>query len=206
MTKSSFFFLCQTLGEAHVYVTNAIFRHLGRPPFLTCPVEYCADRSVPSVEESPYLRILGQGLEEDIGVFWTGKSVVSKTITKDEVLEIGVVLKRKPVLWDNLHANDYDQQRMYLGPYSGREPDIIPHIRGVLSNPNCEYTLNVPALFTLAAWSDCYDKTTGEFKEWNPKNASQWSIPYFLDEIQRSLTAFVTVFLLHVVYFPHFRL
>ena len=37
------------------------------------------------------------------------------------------------------HANDYDHQRMFLGPYSGRHPDIIPHLRGVMTNPNCEY-------------------------------------------------------------------
>ena len=40
------------------------------------------------------------------------------------------------------HANDYDQQRMFLGPYSGRHPDIIPHLRGVMTNPNCEYRLD----------------------------------------------------------------
>ena len=29
------------------------------------------------------------------------------------------LIKRKPVLWDNLHANDYDLQKLYLGPYTG---------------------------------------------------------------------------------------
>ena len=55
------------------------------------------------------------GLEEEIGFFWTGSRVVSETITKKELVEVGQVLRRKPVIWDNLHANDYDQQRMYLG-------------------------------------------------------------------------------------------
>ena len=67
--------------------------------------------------------------------------VVSETICKEELMVVGKVLRRKPVIWDNLHANDYDHQRMFLGPYSGRSPDIIPHLRGVMTNPNCEYRL-----------------------------------------------------------------
>jgi hypothetical protein len=34
--------------------------------------------------------------------------VISKTITETEILQITEVLKRKPLIWDNLHANDYD--------------------------------------------------------------------------------------------------
>ena len=35
------------------------------------------------------------------------------------IQELSKVIKRKPVLWDNLHANDYDIQRVFLGPYIG---------------------------------------------------------------------------------------
>ncbi len=66
-------------------VTNEVYEHLGRPLFLTCPVEYAANRAFPSVAESQYLRALGDGLEADIGIFWTGSKVVAETITKQEV-------------------------------------------------------------------------------------------------------------------------
>lgn len=65
------------------------------------------------------------------------------------------MLRRPPVIWDNLHANDYDQKRVFLGPYSGRSPDLIPKLRGVLTNPNCEYGANFVAIHTLAQWSRC---------------------------------------------------
>merc|ERR1719193_1963448 len=65
------------------------------------------------------------------------------------------VLNRPPVIWDNEHANDYDQKRMYLGPYSNRSPEIIPKLRGVMTNPNCEYGANFVAIHSLAAWSSC---------------------------------------------------
>ncbi len=31
------------------------------------------------------------------------------------VRRVSRVLGRKPIIWDNLHANDYDPKRVYLG-------------------------------------------------------------------------------------------
>lgn len=42
---------------------------------------------------------------------------------------------------------------MHLGPYSGRSPEIIQKLRGVMTNPNCEYGANFVAIHSLAAWS-----------------------------------------------------
>ena len=86
---------------------------------------------------------------------WTGDKVIPKDITLQSLEEITTVLKRAPVIWDNEHANDYDQKRVYLGPYSGRSPDIIPKLRGVMTNPNCEYGANFVAIHSLALWSRC---------------------------------------------------
>ena len=43
----------------------------------------------------------------------------------------------------------------FPGPYSGRSPDIIPKLRGVMTNPNCEYGANFVAIHSLALWSRC---------------------------------------------------
>ena len=59
------------------------------------------------------------------------------------------------MIWDNLHANDYDQRRLFLGPYSGRSTALIPKLRGVLTNPNCEYGANYIPIHTLAQWAKC---------------------------------------------------
>lgn len=175
----------RSLAEAHVRVTNAAFERLAPAEFLTCPVEYCTNRADPDVERSEYLNTLGSGLHPEIAVFWTGSKVVSETIGPAEMRQLEGVLKRKPLIWDNLHANDYDKQRMFLGPFSGRDPQIIPHVRGVLINPNCEYSFNIPALFTLSAWSLCRDPITGNIQDWNPVEASELAIPHFLEEIHR---------------------
>ena len=47
--------------------------------------------------------------------FLTGPKVVSKVISLESIKELSDVIKRKPVIWDNIHANDYDQKRIFLG-------------------------------------------------------------------------------------------
>ena len=115
--------------------------------------EYCATRAVPNVEQSEYLHTIGSKLLPGIDVMWTGDKVVTKTITLQSIQEIAHVLQRPPVIWDNFHANDYDASRMFLGPYDGRSPELIPYLRGVLTNPNCEFEANYVAMHTLAQWS-----------------------------------------------------
>ncbi len=46
---------------------------------------------------------------------WTGDKVISKTISRASLEDINEVLKRPCIIWDNEHANDYDQKRVYLG-------------------------------------------------------------------------------------------
>lgn len=46
-----------------------------------------------------------------------GPKVVSHKISVESIDEVSSVLKRAPVIWDNIHANDYDPQRLFLGPY-----------------------------------------------------------------------------------------
>lgn len=67
------------------------------------------------------------------------------------------MIKRPPVIWDNLHANDYDQRRLFLGPYDGRSVALLHKLRGVLTNPNCEYGTCYIPIHTLAQWSKCGD-------------------------------------------------
>jgi protein O-GlcNAcase/histone acetyltransferase len=128
------------------------------PLLVFCPTPYCGRMSGP-VEDSDYLRKIGSELELEIQVLWTGPEVISETITTQSIRELAGVLRRKPLIWDNLHANDYDLRRIYLGPYAGRTLELRNEVAGVLSNPNCEFEANYIPLRTLATWhlADKYD-------------------------------------------------
>lgn len=137
---------------AQVSLVNDLYQHLSQPKFFFCPTEYCASRARPSVLSSEYLNTIGTKLLPGIEVLWTGCKVISKNITIQTLEDITTALRRAPVIWDNIHANDYDPRRVFLGPYDGRSSDILPYIRGVLTNPNCEFETNFIACHTLGQW------------------------------------------------------
>ncbi|XP_014662166.1 PREDICTED: protein O-GlcNAcase-like isoform X2 [Priapulus caudatus] len=151
----------QSFAYAQVSVTNEVFQHLEQPRFLFCPTEYCASRAVPNVPTSEYLNTIGSKLLPGVDILWTGPKVVSRHVSVESIEEITEVMKRPPVIWDNVHANDYDQKRLFLGPYDGRSTDLIPCLNGVLTNPNCEFEMNYVAMHTLAQWS----RSNGSKKE-----------------------------------------
>ncbi|XP_038594008.1 protein O-GlcNAcase isoform X2 [Micropterus salmoides] len=142
-----------SFAHAQVSITNEIYQYLGEPEtFLFCPTEYCGTFCYPNVSQSPYLHTVGEKLLPDIDVLWTGPKVVSKDIPVESIEEVSKILRRAPVIWDNIHANDYDQKRLFLGPYKGRSTELIPRLKGVLTNPNCEFESNFVAIHTLATW------------------------------------------------------
>jgi protein O-GlcNAcase/histone acetyltransferase len=65
---------------------------------------------------------------------------------------VNSVLQRRVTIWDNLNANDYDQRRLCMGPFSGRSSNLSSRISGMLTNPNCEFELNFIPLNSLGQW------------------------------------------------------
>jgi len=145
----------QSYGHAQVSITNEVFQAINEAHFMFCPTEYCSARANPNVRTSEYLNTIGAQLLPEIDIMWTGTKVITKEITVESMLELSEILRRKPIIWDNLHANDYDQKRIFLGPYSGRSTDLVSHTRGVLTNPNCEFEANFIPIHTIAQWSKC---------------------------------------------------
>lgn len=142
-----------SFADAQVAIANEVFQHLGEPEvFLFCPTDYCASFCTPNVSQSSYLHTVGEKLLPGIDILWTGPKVVSHKISVESIEEVSAVLKRPPVIWDNIHANDYDPQRIFIGPYKDRPTDLIPKLKGVLTNPNCEFYPNFVAIHTLATW------------------------------------------------------
>lgn len=124
---------------------------------LFCPTPYCGRMDAARHGGEGYLDQIGETLHADIGIFWTGPEIVSGEIDVDHVREVARRLRRKPILWDNLHANDYDSRRLLLGPYSGRPLALRDEVCGILTNPNGEWPLNFVALHTLSAYLQATD-------------------------------------------------
>jgi hypothetical protein len=162
-----------SFAKAHCHVANTI---LGVLPdvdrFLFCPTPYCGRMAAAKLGGEDYLATIGKGLSLKIDVLWTGPEIISREITVEHAREVAAVLRRNPVIWDNLHANDYDGRRFFVGPYSGRPPELKNEVAGILSNPNCEFVLNYVPIRTLAAYLRGYvDNARGNYanamREWS---------------------------------------
>ena len=146
----------ESVAEAQASVTNQVFHWL-RAQFpdarmLFCPTPYCGRMDNARLGGEGYLETIGTSLDPDVDVFWTGPEIISAEISVDSIEQLTSRLQRPPLIWDNLHANDYDLRRLYCGPYSGRAPELKKHLRGILTNPNNEFPINFIPLRTLGAY------------------------------------------------------
>lgn len=139
-----------SLDTAHkqLLVANGLYRHLlGRlneTSLCFCPTQYRG------FEATEYVTHIAANLHEDIDIFWTGRKVVSYSITARDVARITELLKRPVLIWDNLFANDYIPGKILRFPYRRRSPEILKMVRGVLLNPMNNYTESKPLIRTAA--------------------------------------------------------
>ena len=144
-----------SLAKAQCETANSLYsEHLAKQDgrLIFCPTPYCQRMVDKGLGGEGYLEEVGQSLANGIDIFWTGPEIISREITAGDIGMLRQKLQRKPVLWDNLHANDYDMTRIFLGPYSGRPTELRDELGGILINPNCEHEANFLALDTFAAF------------------------------------------------------
>jgi protein O-GlcNAcase/histone acetyltransferase len=172
-----------TFASAQCHLTNALFKWVrDQSPdarFLFCPTPYCGRMRAAQLGGLDYLPTIGRELLPEIDIFWTGPEIISREISVADIQELGSILRRKPVIWDNLHANDYDGRRFFCGPYTGRPLELRAEVNGILANPNNEFPLNYIPLRTLAEFIRCS-------ADWNPRKA-------YLSALREWLPHFATV-------------
>lgn len=77
-----------------------------------------------------YLDDLSIILNKKIPIFYCGKKIISNSNSQNELLLLNKKLTNKVIFWDNLYANDYCPQKIFLGPYYGRS-----HFNNTMINP-----------------------------------------------------------------------
>ncbi len=181
-----------SLASAQCHVANTTFRWLREKcpdaRFLFCPTPYCGRMAKNKLGGENYLAIVGRELLPEIDVFWTGPEIISREISVEHIRELQTLLRRKPVIWDNLHANDYDARRFFCGPYAGRPTELRAEVNGLLINPNCEFVLNYVPLRTFAqflhedGFFDARKSYLAAMEEWLPQFATVGA-PIALDDL-----------------------
>ncbi|WP_037774636.1 beta-N-acetylglucosaminidase domain-containing protein, partial [Streptomyces pristinaespiralis] len=142
-------------AKAHARVAGEVARHLAeRHPgaeLSVMPTEFYQEGT------TDYRRALAEQLDGSVRVAWTGVGVVPRTITGRELAGARDAFDHPLVTMDNYPVNDYAQDRLFLGPYTGREPAVATGSAALLANAMEQATASRVPLFTAADYA------------WNPK-------------------------------------
>ncbi|MFE0177786.1 beta-N-acetylglucosaminidase domain-containing protein [Streptomyces sp. NPDC059002] len=142
-------------AKAQAKVANAVAAHLAErhpdaKPLSLMPTEYFQDGS------TEYRAALSDDLDRRVEVAWTGVGVVPRTITGRELAGAREAFGPHPlVTMDNYPVNDFAQDRIFLGPYTGREPAVATGSAALLGNAMEQPSASRIPLFTAAdyAWN-----------------------------------------------------
>jgi hyaluronoglucosaminidase len=145
-------------ARAQAKVTNRAAAYLwakygvpsaGGPEVSLLPTEFYQDGA------TPYRTALASDLDPAVEVAWTGVGVLPKTITGAQVAGARAALRHPLLTEDNYPVNDFAPGRLFLGPYTGREPAVATVSAGVVAAGMQQPAASRVPLFTAAdyAWN-----------------------------------------------------
>ncbi|MFD3516804.1 beta-N-acetylglucosaminidase domain-containing protein [Streptomyces sp. NPDC058657] len=144
----------EAAARAHARVASAVARHLaerhpGSEPLSMMPTEFYQSGA------TAYRRALAAELDPRVQVAWTGVGAVPRTISGRELVTTRAAFGHPLVTMDNYPVNDYAPGRIFLGPYTGREPAVASRSAALLSNAMEQPSASRIPLFTAAdfAWN-----------------------------------------------------
>lgn len=129
--------------------------------------------------QETYLDILGDKLDQDIQIIWTGDKDMPD-INKSSLEWINNRVKRDVYVWWNFPVNDYCRDRLLLGEAYGLGNDV-DNVIGFVSNPMNQAQASKFALYSVANYSwnvKNYDPT----ESWN--NAIETFVPEVADDFK----------------------
>jgi len=137
-----------SLGEAHACITNRLRDYLDRVApkslLMFCPTDYAGTKS------TPYLQAVAQRMRKEVLVLWTGELICTPVIGAADAAACAAAIGRPPLIWDNYPVNDYDRNRLFLGPIRSRASDLHEHTAGLIANPMNEGEASKIPLVTIA--------------------------------------------------------
>ncbi|MER5682166.1 beta-N-acetylglucosaminidase domain-containing protein [Streptomyces sp. NPDC002205] len=146
----------EAAARAQARVASEVARHLaqrhpGSEPLSVMPTEFYQNGA------TDYRTALAKELDDRVQIAWTGVGVVPRTITGRELAGARATFRHPLVTMDNYPVNDYAQDRIFLGPYTGRDPAVAMGSAALLANAMEQPSASRIPLFTAADFA------------WNPK-------------------------------------
>lgn len=143
------------LAQKQAALAHAVRERYPQFGLSLCPTYYSEDPVLDRLfgqRPESYLPELGQELDREVELFWTGDKICSKTYSPEKLAALATVLQRKPLLWDNYPVNDTEAMSkfLHLRPFTGRPAGLRDSLSGHLINPMLQPTLSQISAVTLA--------------------------------------------------------
>ena len=120
-------------------------------PLIICPTQYNRGWA-----NAVYLPALGNMMNSDVNIMWTGNSVVDM-INKGDMEWINGQIKRKAYIWLNYPVSDYCIDHLLMGPTYGNDLDIADMMSGFVANPMEYAKASKVSLFSIGDY--CWNMT-----------------------------------------------
>lgn len=141
------------LQAAQVYFVNRLWHAMKtmnpRPKLIFCPSAYTTEDMNAHLD---YIKTIGEQMDPEIMLFWTGPQVCSASITAADAKVAEKLLKRKPFVWDNYPVNDMFPWRPLMSPLKNRSADLPGAVSGYIANPMKQLRISEIVLATTAAY------------------------------------------------------
>lgn len=123
------------LAQAQAHFLNRIQREYLKPKRL--PDLWMAPTQYTGTDKTAYKTTLGQELDPAISVQWTGRGIVTDSITTEQASQAASAYgTSRLIIWDNFPTNDGENQaRLFLGAMPARSADLTTAVTGITTNP-----------------------------------------------------------------------
>jgi hyaluronoglucosaminidase len=129
-------------AEAQAEITNRFARG---EALVVCPMGYAG------TERTPYRDAFARVLDPAVVVYWTGPEVVPQAVTREQLDAAVAAFDHELLLWENYPVNDFDRERLFLGPLRGRDPRLAEgRLAGIVANGMLQAVPSMLALATVA--------------------------------------------------------
>lgn len=162
------------LAKKQAAIIHAVLNQFPGISLGFCPSYYSDDPVLDKLfgqRPESYLEQLGELIDPEVGIFWTGEKVCSSSYSVEHISRVERQLKRKPLLWDNYPVNDGQKlcTHLHLMPFNNRPAALAEHLSAHFANPMNQALLSrIPLLTLPAVYSGNRFEAKALFKEAMP--------------------------------------
>ncbi|MDO4596402.1 MAG: beta-N-acetylglucosaminidase domain-containing protein [Coriobacteriaceae bacterium] len=145
---------------------------------VTVPTEYDSNAMLDGADLKQYSKDFSANLDKDIEVLWTGSSVVPDGISAEDAAFIKRAYGDRAGIWWNYPCNDYQLNKLAMGPIHGIVPEVFDTVDYFVMNPMGRADLS---RVTLATGADMSWNLKGYDEDASLKDACDLIYPGYAD-------------------------